>query len=146
MASIGNDAQGCFGVQGGHRQKTLSLAGRTVRTSTEKRPVDAPAGAVIGVPGKAEHCGSNNTCVLLDSAKKACLRQACALQGRGRGGLTARTARTARKEEQRRMAPRARCWRVHSALTPKANAIEAINDRLHAACERIQSGQLPVLA
>jgi hypothetical protein len=43
------------------------------------------------------------------------------------------------------MAPRARCWRVHSALTHKVNAIEAINDRLHAACEGIQSGQLPVL-
>jgi hypothetical protein len=25
------------------------------------------------------------------------------------------------------------------------NAIEAINDRFHAACEGIQSGQLPVL-
>ncbi|MFZ2392299.1 hypothetical protein [Rhodoferax sp.] len=44
--------------------------------------MDAPAGAVIGVPGKAERCGSSSTCVLLDSAKKACLRQACALQGR----------------------------------------------------------------
>ena len=43
------------------------------------------------------------------------------------------------------MAPRARCWRVHSALTQKVNAIEAINDRFHAACEGIQSGQLPVL-
>jgi hypothetical protein len=43
------------------------------------------------------------------------------------------------------MAPRALCWRVHSALTHKVNAIEAINDRLHAACEGIQSGQLPVL-
>ena len=44
------------------------------------------------------------------------------------------------------MAPRARCWRVHSALTQKVNAIEAIHDRLHAACEGIQSGQLPFLA
>jgi hypothetical protein len=79
--------------------------------------------------------------VLLDSAKKACLRQACTLQGRRRGGLTARTAR---KEEQRRLAPRARCWRVHSVLTHKVNAIEAIHDRFHAACEGIQSGQLPV--
>jgi hypothetical protein len=60
--------------------------------------LDAPAGAVIGVPGKTERCGSNSTCVLLDSAKKACLRQACTLQGRRRGGLTAHTARTARKE------------------------------------------------
>jgi hypothetical protein len=107
--------------------------------------LDAPAGAVIGAPGKTERCGSNSTCVLLDSAKKACLRQACTLQRRGRGGLTARTARTARKEEQRRMVPRAWCWRVHVALTQKVNAIEAINDRFHAACEGIQSGQLPVL-
>jgi hypothetical protein len=49
--------------------------------------LDAPAGAVIGAPGKTERCGSNSTCVLLDSAKKACLRQACTLQGRRRGGL-----------------------------------------------------------
>jgi hypothetical protein len=33
--------------------------------------------------------------------------------------------------------PRARCGRVHSALTQKVNAIEAINDRFHAACEGI---------
>jgi hypothetical protein len=43
------------------------------------------------------------------------------------------------------MVPRAWCWRVHGALTQKVNAIEAINDRFHAACEGIQSGQLPVL-
>jgi hypothetical protein len=49
---------------------------------TLKRQLDAPAGAVIGAPGKTERCGSNSTCVLLDSAKKACLRQACTLQGR----------------------------------------------------------------
>ena len=104
--------------------------------------MDAPAGAVIGAPGKTERCGSNSTCVLLDSAKKTCLRQACTLQGRRRGGLAARTAR---KKEQRRMVPRARCGRVHSALTQKVNAIEAMNDRLHAAGEGIQSGQLPVL-
>jgi len=32
--------------------------------------LDAPASAVIGVPGKAERCGSNSTGVLLNSAKK----------------------------------------------------------------------------
>ena len=100
---------------------------------------------MIGAPGKTERCGSNSTCVLLDSAKKARLRQACTLQGRRRGGLTARTARTARKEEQRCMARRARCWQVHGALTHKVNAIEAINDGFHAACQGIQSGQLPFL-
>jgi hypothetical protein len=104
--------------------------------------LDAPASAVIGAPGKTERCGSNSTCVLVDSAKKACLHHACNQEGRRRGGLTARTARTARKEEQRCMARRARCWQVHSALAQKVNAIGAINDRLHAACQGIQSGQL----
>jgi hypothetical protein len=107
--------------------------------------LDAPASAVIEAPGKTERCGSNSTCVLLDSAKKACLRQACTLQGRRRGGLTARTAHIARKKEQRRMVPRARCWRVHSAFTHKVNPIEAINDRLHAAWQGVQSGQPPFL-
>jgi hypothetical protein len=51
-----------------------------------RRQLDAPDGAVIGVPGKAERCGSSSTCVLLDSAKKTRLRQACALQGRRRAG------------------------------------------------------------
>jgi hypothetical protein len=41
----------------------------------------------MGVPGKAECCGSNSACVLLDSAKKARLRRVCALQGRGRSAL-----------------------------------------------------------
>jgi hypothetical protein len=43
------------------------------------------------------------------------------------------------------MVPRARCGRVHSALTQKVNAIEAINDRLHAAWQGVLSGQLPFL-
>jgi hypothetical protein len=34
------------------------------------------------------------------------------------------------------------CWRVHGALTQKVNAIGAIPDRFHAACQGIQSGQL----
>jgi len=55
--------------------------------------LDAPAGAVIGVPGKAERCGSNSTCALQgETALRAAAR-------------TARTARTARKEAQRCMAP-----------------------------------------
>ncbi len=40
------------------------------------------------------------------------------------------------------MVPRARCWQVHSALTQKVNAIEAVNDRFHAAWQGTQSGQL----
>jgi len=51
----------------------------------------------------------------------------------------------ARKEEQRRMAPRPRCWRAHSALTHRVNAIKAINDWFRAAWQRLQSGQLPFL-
>jgi hypothetical protein len=43
------------------------------------------------------------------------------------------------------MAPRARCGRVHSALTQKVTAIEAINDQLHAAWQEAPSGQLPFL-
>ena len=52
----------------------------------------------------------------------------CACQCRDRGARQDATTRRAhaRKEEQRRMAPRARCWQVHSALTHKVNAIEAI--------------------
>jgi hypothetical protein len=63
--------------------------------------------------------------VLLDSAKKACLRQACTLQGRRRGGLTARTARTARKEEQRRMVPRSRHRRAHPTAVFRFNREQA---------------------
>ncbi|MDF1484570.1 hypothetical protein PY257_05130 [Ramlibacter sp. H39-3-26] len=70
--------------------------------------MDAPAGAVIGVPGKT----------------------------RRRGGLAAR------KEEQRRMARRARCWQVHGALTHEVNPIEAVNARFPAAWQGMQSGQL----
>jgi hypothetical protein len=43
------------------------------------------------------------------------------------------------------MVPRARCWRVHSAFTQKVNPIGAINDRLHAAWQGVQSGQPPFL-
>jgi hypothetical protein len=58
----------------------------SISESSWKRQLDAPAGAVIGEPGKTERCGSSSTCVLLDSAKKARLRRACTLQGRRRGG------------------------------------------------------------
>jgi hypothetical protein len=43
------------------------------------------------------------------------------------------------------MVPRARCGRVHGALTQKVNTIEVINDRLHAAWQGVLSGQLPFL-
>ncbi len=53
----------------------------------------------------------------------------CACQCRDRGARQGATTRRAhaRKEEQRRMAPRARCWQVHSAFTQKVNAIEAVS-------------------
>jgi len=60
--------------------------------------LNALAGAVIGVPGKA----------------------------RGRSGLSAR------KDEQRRMARQARCWRARSGVTQKVNSIEAANVNIHA--------------
>jgi hypothetical protein len=47
-------------------------------------------------------------------------------KARGRGGLSAR------KDEQRRMARRARCWRVRSVVTQKVDAIEAENFNVHA--------------
>ncbi|MDF1485126.1 hypothetical protein PY257_08020 [Ramlibacter sp. H39-3-26] len=47
-----------------------------------------------------------------------------------------------REDLQRRMAPRARCWQVHSALTHEVNVIEAVNARFHAAWQGMQSGQL----
>jgi hypothetical protein len=47
-------------------------------------------------------------------------------KARGRGGLSAR------KDEQRRMARRARCWRVRSVVTQKVNVIEAKNVSHHA--------------
>jgi len=68
--------------------------------------LNALAGAVIGVPGKA----------------------------RGRGGMSAR------KDEQRRMARQARCWRVRSAVTKKVNLIEAANANIHPALLRVASG------
>jgi hypothetical protein len=47
-------------------------------------------------------------------------------KARGRSGLYAR------KDEQRRMARRARCWRVRSAVTQKVIFIEAKNANHHA--------------
>jgi hypothetical protein len=43
---------------------------------------------------------------------------------------------TACKKEQRRMARRARCWRVHSDVTSKVNAIEDKNLCANAASRR----------
>ena len=59
-----------------------------------------PESRVIGVPGKGERCGSKGACAPLDSANRPSLWLGRALQG-----------------EQRRMARRARRWRVHSDLT-----------------------------
>ncbi|HON30958.1 MAG TPA: hypothetical protein PLN11_07920, partial [Ottowia sp.] len=52
---------------------------------------------------------------------------------------------TACKDEQRRLARRARCWWVRSALTCSVNVIEATNANIRAALAMIASGQLPFL-
>ena len=60
--------------------------------------------------------------------------------------LGARTPQaTACKDEQRRLARRARCWWVRSALTCSVNAIEATNANTRAALAMVASGQLPFL-
>jgi len=43
MASICNDEQRCFGVQGGHGQKTLSLSGALYNAGTPHRADRRPA-------------------------------------------------------------------------------------------------------
>ncbi|UUZ66187.1 hypothetical protein LP417_34705 (plasmid) [Polaromonas sp. P1-6] len=48
----------------------------------------------------------------------------------------------AHKAEQRSMARRARCNRVHSAVTQKVNAIEEGKVNVHAAFLKFESGQL----
>jgi hypothetical protein len=79
------------------------------------RQLDAPDGAVIGVPGKARRPASDRPAPCKGDDGRAAAR-------------IARTARsTARKEAQRCMAPQVRCWRVHGALTHAVNAIEAVN-------------------
>ena len=58
----------------------------------------------------------------------------------------ARTQRaTARKDEQRRMARRARRWRVRSVLTQAVSFIEAAKVNCHAVLVKVASGQLPFL-
>jgi hypothetical protein len=47
--------------------------------------------------------------------------------GKARGG----SGLSARNDEQRRMARRARCWRVRSGVTQKVNLIEARNFNHH---------------
>jgi len=49
------------------------------------------------------------------------------------------------KDEQRRMARRARRWRVRSALTQMVSVIEAAKVNIHAALVKVTSGQLPFL-
>ena len=71
----------------------------------------------------------------------------CACQCRdryARQGATTRRA-GARKKEQRRMARRVRCWRVHSAFTWKVKAPKRRKLRVHAAFPRVASGQLRFL-
>ena len=60
---------------------------------------------------------------------------------RVRQGATTQRA-TARKEEQRRMARRARCWQVRSAVTPQVSGNETAKVNTHAALLKFESGQL----
>ena len=60
---------------------------------------------------------------------------------RAREGATTQRA-LARKAEQRTMARRARCHRVHSALKQAVNMIEAVNFSAHAVLQRGSSDQL----
>ena len=50
---------------------------------------------------------------------------------------------TVRKEGQRRMARRARCWRARSAFTPRVSVNEAAKVSVSAALVKMTSGQLP---
>jgi hypothetical protein len=50
-----------------------------------------------------------------------------------------------RKEEQRRMARRAWCWRVHSAVTQKVSHVEVKKPNIHNTLLTPTSGQLPFL-
>jgi hypothetical protein len=56
---------------------------------------------------------------------------------RGRGRLNAC------KDEQRRMARRARRWRVRSVLTQAVSFIEVAKVNRHAVLVKVASGQLP---
>jgi hypothetical protein len=47
------------------------------------------------------------------------------------------------KEAQHRMAHQKRCWQVHSAVTPKVRQRKQRQDRVHAVCGKMTSGQLP---
>jgi hypothetical protein len=87
--------------------------------------LNALASAVIGVPGKGECCGSKGACAPLDSANGSSLWLGRALQG-----------------EQRRMARRARCWRVRSTVTQEVKVIGVRKVNIHVALLKMTSDQL----
>jgi len=67
---------------GDRRPPVGSVAARGAATdSTWKRPLDAPASTVIGVPGKGERRGSQGACAPWDGANGPSLWLGCALQG-----------------------------------------------------------------
>lgn len=71
-----------------------------------------------------------------------CAHQYC--DRRARQGV--RTQRTrVRKDEQRRMARRAWCWRVHSAVTQKVSHVEVKKPNINNTLLTPTSGQLPFL-
>jgi len=64
---------------------------------------------------------------------------------RARQGANRSDTRWYREDLQRRMARRARCWRVRSALTQEVNVIEGTNVNIHAVLLKVASGQLRFL-
>ena len=64
---------------------------------------------------------------------------------RARQGANRSDSRSYREDLQRRMARRARCWRVRSVVTQEVNVIEAVNVNIHAALLKVASGQLRFL-
>jgi hypothetical protein len=82
---------------------------------------------------------STNTAFNLKTAV-GCICQRCCWGARQ--GATTRQARAC-KEEQHRMAHQKRCWQVHGAVTPEVRLRKQRQDRVHAVCGKITSGQLP---
>ena len=103
-----------------------------------------PTVNVIGPPCRATALSSDPRVVIRWNLKAAvgCARR-CRARGVRQGATTPRAP--ARKEEQRRMARRARCGWVRSALTQEVKDIAAARPRIDAVCPKLTSGQLPFL-
>ena len=100
MARICNDGQRCFGVQGGHGQKTLSLSGlprAAVRCARWRLAVQVAANAVRGPQGGAIQVGHGLQAVSRRTGRALCARgQLCPRLSAG----SARRHRTLEKAGQ----------------------------------------------